>query len=383
VRLEETMMPSWQNPDYARGQRRRRSLAALVVLLLIAAALATLLLRRGVTPPPASAAASEAARPGGHDMRPSVAVGPAPAPLATPPASVEARGADDDAPLATDSGAAADDFATRKALALSLYRQNELEAAQQQAQAALALQRDDELIELLMKLDRELRVQRNYDDARTANFTVLYDGYEHEETKRAVLDILKDAHAEIGKELDHFPGQPITVILYTSQDFTDVTRAPEWAGGMFGRLDGKIRVPVQGSAGQEQALRRVLFHEYTHALLYSLAPACPLWLHEGLAQYLSGERGVNIGQVIPLPALAGGFPGEARAALVAYMESLQAVSDLLAERGMPPMRRLLRGLGNGASLEAAFTAAYGVPFSRWAAAWRPLPRGESAGDDDR
>ena len=268
------------------------------------------------------------------------------------------------------------DFAARKWLALALYRQNELEPSLAQAQAALALQADDELLELQAKLQKEIRVQRDYDDARTANFVVLFDGREHEEMKAAVLDILKSAYAEIGKELDYFPREPISVILYTAKDFSDVTRAPVWAGGMFGKLDGKIRVPVQGAEGHERELRRVLCHEYTHALLYFLAPACPLWLEEGLAQYFSGDESVNAGQVIPLPMLAKGFPRESRAALVAYLESLQVVVDLVEEHGMARLRRLLDGLGSGGDMETAFAAAYGQPFSRWAAQWRPVPHEE-------
>jgi len=269
-----------------------------------------------------------------------------------------------------------DDFAARKWLALALYRQNELKPALEQIQAALALQADAELLELQAKLEKEIRVQRNYDDARTANFIVLFDGREHEEMKSTVLDILKSAYAEVGKELDYFPGQPISVILYTAKDFSDVTDAPIWAGGMFGKLDGKIRVPVQGAAGHEQALRRVLTHEYTHALLYVLAPACPLWLQEGLAQYFSGDEPVNANQVIPLTRLANGFPSGSRAAMVAYMESLQVVVDLVEEHGMSRLRRLLDELGGGSDLDTAFAAAYGEPFSRWAEQWRPVPREE-------
>ncbi|HSQ35516.1 MAG TPA: tetratricopeptide repeat protein [Candidatus Binatia bacterium] len=268
------------------------------------------------------------------------------------------------------------DFSARQWLAQALYRQNELELALVHVQAALELREDGELLELQARLQKEILVQRHYDDARTADFVVLFDGYEHDDIKREVLDILKSAHAEIGKELDHFPEQPVTVILYTTRDFSDVTSAPQWVSGMFGKIDGKIRLPVQGTAGHEQALRRVLYHEYTHALLFSLAPGCPLWLHEGLAQFFSGDRPVQTGQVIPLALLNNGFPNEPRAAVAAYMESLQAVVDLLGEHGMPRLRRLLAKLGDGSDLETAFAAVYGQPFSRWAKNWRPLPQAE-------
>jgi tetratricopeptide (TPR) repeat protein len=264
-----------------------------------------------------------------------------------------------------------DDFAVRKLLAYALYRQNELEASLTHVQAALAILADAEMLDLRAKLEKEIRVQRHYDDARTANFVVLFDGYEHDESTRAVLDILKDAYADIGKELDFFPEQPISVILYTAKDFVDVTSAPLWASGLFGKFDGKIRLPVQGATGRERELRRVLYHEYTHALLFLMAPGCPLWLQEGLAQFFCGDRPVSVGQVIPLPLLANGFPAEPRAAYAAYMESLQAVSDLLEEHGMASLHQLLRKLSDGSGLETAFAAAYGQPFSRWAKNWRP------------
>lgn len=370
----------WENPNYG-NDRRRRQRKVLVPLLLAAIAGSVFwLLRPGASPGAARAAGAKTPfasaalpRPLPEETAANAGQSPDAAPSSSP---IPGEGTHPDAGAAASPAMPADDFEARKALALSLYRRNELEAALEQVQAALTLQLDDELLELRERLEKEVRVQRNYDDARTANFVVLFDGYEHEEMKTAVLDILKDAYAEVGKELDHFPAQPISVILYTAKDFSEITNAPVWAGGLFGQRDGKIRVPVQGAAGHEQLLHRVLYHEYTHALLYDLAPGCPLWLQEGLAQYFSGDEAVSIGQVIPLGMLAGGFPSAPRAALAAYMESLQAVADLLEEHGMPRLRQLLNGLGSGSGLEAAFAAAYGQPFSRWAEQWRPVQREE-------
>ena len=80
----------------------------------------------------------------------------------------------------------------------------------------------------------------------------------------------------------------MTVILYTEQQFSDVTRAPEWAGASF---DGKIRVPVRGALERPGELERVLAHEFTHALVWSLAPrVVPTWLNEGLAVLFEGQN---------------------------------------------------------------------------------------------
>ena len=102
-----------------------------------------------------------------------------------------------------------------------------------------------------------------------------------------------------------------------------------------------------------------------------------MWLQEGLAQHLSGDEAVSVAQLIPLGMLEKGFPREARPAYAAYMESLQAVQDLVDEYGMARLRRLLAGLGAGGDLETAFSAAYGQSFRRWAAAWRPVEREEA------
>lgn len=380
------MTPDWRNPHYERELKRRRSLAALAILVLAAAGTAAFILlrrERQIAAPPA--AGPESAAPPAAASAPAGDRGRSPEePSFSGTEAVPVANPGDGAahPPAAGEAAGPGTFAALKARALSLYRQNDLQGAREQAQAALALRRDEELVELLLRLRREITVQRDYDDARTSHFTVLYDGYEHEEIKVLVLDILKSAYADIGKELDCFPEEPLTVILYTGKDFSDVTRAPGWAGGMFGKADGKIRLPVRGAEGQEQTLRRVVTHEYVHALVHALAPTAPLWLHEGLAQYLSGDRAVNVAQVIPLPVLANGFPVDARLASAAYMVSLQAVSDLVDERGMPPLRRLLAGLGAGRGIEPAFAAAYGEPFSRWARQWRPVERDEEPGADE-
>jgi hypothetical protein len=360
----------WKNPqyDYDRRQRRRALAALAVFALVVIAVLAPRLLRRSPVPGVAAQPLRSASMPRPVPRERGTAE-PADDFFTASPTADE-PGPTMPAPLPGGSGGS-DDFVACKAQAISLYRRNKLTEALERVQAALALRRDAELLELQGQLTREIEVQRDYDVARTAHFVVLFDGYEHEEMKRTVLDILKDAYATIGKELDYFPSEPVTVILYTGKDFSDITRAPQWSGGMFGKADGKIRLPVQGAAGRERELRRGLFHEYVHALLHSLAPATPMWLHEGLAQFLSGDEAVQVAQVIPLGLLDNGFPRQARLAYVAYMESLQAVQDLVDEHGMSRLRRLLDGLGAGKGIEAAFAAAYGEPFSRWAAGWRP------------
>src|SRR6202011_4017483 len=76
--------------------------------------------------------------------------------------------------------------------------------------------------------------------------------------------------------------------LYTNQTFVDITRAPAWVGALN---DGRIRVPVEGLTSMTEELARVLMHELTHSFVgQKTGGHCPVWLQEGIAQYMEGKR---------------------------------------------------------------------------------------------
>jgi hypothetical protein len=60
-----------------------------------------------------------------------------------------------------------------------------------------------------------------------------------------------------------------------------VNKVPDFVAGLY---DGKIRVPVNYSKVPMSTLKAIIFHEYTHALIFDIAGnACPIWLNEGIA----------------------------------------------------------------------------------------------------
>ena len=72
-----------------------------------------------------------------------------------------------------------------------------------------------------------------------------------------------------------YPPRSVPVVLYSGEQFQDVTRSPKWAAAAF---DGTIRVPMRGAGEQGEDLDRVLSHEFTHALIRSLATrGLPTW----------------------------------------------------------------------------------------------------------
>ena len=150
--------------------------------------------------------------------------------------------------------------------------------------------------------------------------------------------------------------------LYTEQAFFDVTHAPTWSGAIN---DGKLRIPISGLSSMTPELAHVLKHELAHSFINQLsAGRCPVWLHEGIAQFLEpkslGGDGHQISLLykaqrnIPLNVLEGNFLHfSGSEANVAYAESLAAVSYINDSYGLSDIQRILQRISQGSSTEAA------------------------------
>jgi Flp pilus assembly protein TadD len=259
------------------------------------------------------------------------------------------------------------DFGVRKALAFLSYSKGDIEKGLSHAEAGLSIKKDRELQNICDKLRKDRKTQEVSESESTSHFRITFDGYKHGGMSRKVLEILEDAYSSVGKEFGHFPPGPMDAILYTNRDFYDITRAPEWSRGIY---DGKIRIPVRGAENNEAVLKKVLFHEYTHSVVRSLAPRCPLWINEGLAEYFSGNQAKKVGQIIPLELLANSFSrltGEQVA--VAYRESYSAVAYLIDRHGLYRMKEFLQSLSGGRDLEQAFRYSFGQTYSEFVSTW--------------
>src|SRR2546428_161582 len=127
---------------------------------------------------------------------------------------------------------------------------------------------------------READLHDRMQRAIGSHFTVSFEGPAEAELAAQALESLDRAYWRIGPLLGVYPSDPIPVVLYTSEQFRDITRSPSWAAGAY---DGTIRVPMRGALDKSTELDRVLAHEFTHALIRTLASRnVPMWLNEGL-----------------------------------------------------------------------------------------------------
>ena len=205
-----------------------------------------------------------------------------------------------------------------------------------------------------------------FTERRFDRFRVMFQGHADNVLAARATEILESAFWRIGKALGTYPSEPVVVMLYTKQQFRDVTQAPTWAGGLY---DGRIRVPGAGAVQSPQLFERVLVHELAHAMIARIAPrGVPAWLHEGLAQHFEGDDAAAAGRrvqkigVIPLRYLEGSFSQlTAAQASLAYDESLVVVDRLFQRPGMD-WNALFRALSESDRIEYTFDS-FGLRYS--------------------
>jgi tetratricopeptide (TPR) repeat protein len=244
-----------------------------------------------------------------------------------------------------------------------LYESGDVEGAIRVYEAALVRAPGHEAMQARVEgWRKELALHSGFLTATGGHFAVLFEGPAEQEVAGAAIDILEQAYTRIGDYLQTFPADTLTVVLYTDQQFRDITRTPEWSGGVF---DGRIRLPVRGGLGDRKELERVLTHEYVHALVYGLgAIRMPVWLNEGLATALepgglqrAKEELSNARSLIPLAELRTSFAAlPADRVQLAYAESAVAAQDILDQVGPAHVVGLFRDLASGSDLDVAFPA---------------------------
>jgi tetratricopeptide (TPR) repeat protein len=250
-----------------------------------------------------------------------------------------------------------------------LYRGSDLDGAIRVYEQALTHAPGHEQLSKRLEAWRsEASLHSNFFQSQGAHFTVLFEGPADEEVARRALDLLETAYWRVGTAMYTFPEQVITVVLYTQEQFRDITRSPDWAAAVY---DGRIRVPMRGALQKPEELERVLAHEFTHALVRSIAPrGVPTWLNEGLAVVFEPEgRTWAQGQLsktkmrLTSDTLTGSFAGLSGAkARVAYAQSAVAVDKLIELSGTAAVVALLQDLAHGEGFPAAFERRILMPF---------------------
>lgn len=262
----------------------------------------------------------------------------------------------------------------RELLGLVLYRMGDVNAAIREYDTlAAAGSPQARVIETLGRWRREGELRDRMTVTPGNGFTLSFEGSPDTEIARRAGAAVERAVERIGQLLGTFPLVPVPVVLYSNEQFRDITRAPDWAAGAF---DGIVRIPVRDALTDEAELDRVIAHEYSHAVVHSLAArGVPVWLNEGLATVLEsdGPGAVELavasspeGRSLPLRLLAKPFGGlSGNEAAVVYGRSAMAVRRLLDEAGGFAIANLLRDVGSGVPFEESFERRVAKSFTQF------------------
>jgi len=252
------------------------------------------------------------------------------------------------------------------------YGLSRLETAVAEWKRSLDIKPDPEVQHALDKASRDVQEEANYRENETAHFILRYNGDATPELAQDILRALEDDFAEISSTLNYTPPEAISVVLYTNQEFTDITRAPNWVGALN---DGRIRIPVDGLGTVTDALAHVLKHELTHSFLtQKTSGRCPVWLQEGIAQYMEGKRSgaaaaslfatYNEHMDVSLANYEGSWLNlDPDAATAAYAWSLANVEAMIALDGMSQLSLVLDRIAAGSATEDALRDVLQMSYS--------------------
>ena len=237
-----------------------------------------------------------------------------------------------------------------------------------------------ELAKRLQQVTQELPVESKFDRLSQIHFDIRYEEQLQSPIGFDVQDALSQARRDVGSDFSCWPQHKLVVLVYSAESFRALRHdTPEWVAGQF---DGKIRVPLPDVQLDPAAVRQIVYHEYTHAVIQDLTDGkCPTWLNEGLAEYegqTQRTRDISIlakafhaGPLTPPAKLSDQFSPSfsAEAVGLAYEQSYSVAAYLIDRYAFWRIRRLLRALGDGQSFEAALASEMHVKLARLEAAW--------------
>ena len=232
-----------------------------------------------------------------------------------------------------------------------MFQQDRMPQARQYLKQSLAVEANPSLEQLYRRIEREESADAGSSETFGSRFVLRYEGQALPQP--AARALAKDFDREITRitsQLGCSMNDRLTVIVQTLDNYRRATGAAEWSGG---RYDGRIHIAVPPSGQPDDFVRATFAHELVHACL-SRTGQWPSWLHEGLAQELSGRRlGEDERQTLvalrnsaglpTLDRLTGGWARMgAREAAVAYSLALAAAQILRQDLQDYGLRNLLR-----------------------------------------
>lgn len=197
-----------------------------------------------------------------------------------------------------------------------------------------------------------------------------------------VAAALEEAYVFTKRVLGSARETPVDVVLYTREEFLTHHGAGMAMSVAGFYSDSAIR--MNDAAELNPRTQATLVHEYVHAVVDEVAGgnarAVPMWVNEGIAEYVewryqgSENPPLALGSALRGAATRGQLPSLSSMAdrslisqqnpTIAYGTSAMAVKLILKRGGVENFLGLLREVGAGASFDEVFKTRYGRSVAR-------------------
>lgn len=265
------------------------------------------------------------------------------------------------------------------------YTQGKFEEAVENLEASVKYGKNGEYgkaaAELLAKVKKEAKVESGFQSQSLYHFKIQFDGEKRNDVKvDKVSQFLEEAYNEVGSYFNHYPEAPTQVIIYSKSQFKQASDSPVWVAGLY---DGKIRLPLNDVLTNADELKRLILHEYTHAVIFNLSRGyCPVWLNEGFAQTLEGEglsekqtanlkRQIAKKQIFDMKSLEGSFMGitPESSVVLAYDQSLSFTAFLIEKIGQSQLVEILPEFSHGKTMSRIFSENFYSSYEKLQGEW--------------
>jgi len=266
------------------------------------------------------------------------------------------------------------------------YKKNDLEKALTHLRHAQKINPGIKgLTVFIEKIEREVKVESGLRKFETMHFVIVSD-YDINVNNLANIRIsLEQAYSRVGALFDYFPQQKTGVVIYPEKAYQGLMKGkPYWAHAFF---DGKIRLPLSETIYSKDFLLKIIYHEYSHAVVRLLTKGnCPIWLNEGIACYsehFAGPRhkdffktAITKDTFVPFAELPEDYSGikNSRDANLLYREFYLIVSFIKEKYGTSALQGILHTLGQGNSIDEALRVNLSITKAEFGEAWRAYVR---------
>ena len=166
------------------------------------------------------------------------------------------------------------------------WRNDDLKTALEHWKIALAIAPNPDLEALCAKVEREAGADQSGERLVGLRVLLRYDPETVPiESARSMLGALDQETSRISAQLGCSGQERLVAIVQSRGAYLQTTGAAEWSAAQY---DGRIHVGAPEPGMSAEQLRESFAHEIVHACLANIG-SYPAWLHEGLAQRLSGR----------------------------------------------------------------------------------------------